>query len=549
MDQRTVLAIGLSFALLMAYQVFLSVYYPTPEQGTEIILQDDGSPVEGGVDSDVVVGKGATGPVLETDGAKPQPVAQPVVYDPGPTASFENSLVSGQISLNGGQLIDLRFFKHLTEMGENGEPIQYLNGSGPQQFFSESGFLSTPGLKMPGRDTNWQLAKGSGNLDEGEILLVWDNGAGLQFEKRLEFNRDSYLMTITDRVVNHTGEEIPVYHFAQLVRIRPEVSPDQAMAIADFEGPIGYLDGVRVLNAYDDIITQDYSQKAMEGWAGFSDKFFLAAMIPGPEAKERKYYFDYDAPSYRVGVVSPKKSLKSDSDLVSSLQYFIGPKEIRTLEAQNLNLERAIDYGWFHFLAVPLVQILLFFNDFFHNYGVAIIFLTILIKLLFFPLANKSYHSMAAMKKLQPKVEELRKNYKDDKQRMNQEMMKLYQDNKVNPLGGCLPIAVQIPVFFALYKVLFLSIEMRHTPFFLWVQDLSVQDPYYVLPVLMGISMFIQSRMNPAPADPVQAKVMMLLPVVFTIFFLTFPSGLVLYWLVNNTLSILQQGYIMKKTA
>jgi len=290
--------------------------------------------------------------------------------------------------------------------------------------------------------------------------------------------------------------------------------------------------------------------RAKEGWTGISDKYFLAAMIPttvGADEGARKYYYDYDAPAVRVGAMDAKISLSPGAQQQSLTHVYVGPKEIHTLADLNLDMDRAIDYGWFHFLARPLVEVLLYFHGLVGNLGVAIILITVIIKAILFPLADKSYRSMNAMKKLQPEIESLKKKYGDDKQRMNQEMMGLYQKNKVNPLGGCLPIVVQIPVFFALYKVLYLSIEMRHAPFYGWIEDLSAMAPYCVLPVLMGASMFIQQKMSPAPADPMQAKIMMMLPVVFTVLFFSFPAGLVIYWVVNNVLSIAQQGYIYKQ--
>ncbi|OSM00464.1 putative protein translocase subunit yidC [Magnetofaba australis IT-1] len=384
------------------------------------------------------------------------------------------------------------------------------------------------------------------------LTLQWRNGQNVTFEKQITIPKQGYRITVEDRVFNKGDKPLSFYHFAQFKRVPHTLQTEGGPVSMDFEGPMAYLDNERQQHEYDDLREgQDARHAAKVGWGGFSDKYFLAAILPGamPEGQTQRFYFDYDAPTFRTGVVSPASQVAAGGAFVKKYDLYIGPKEIRTLEAEGDNLERAIDYGWFHFLAVPLVDTLLFFNDYLSNYGLAIILLTVLIKLAFFPLANKSYRSMNAMKKLQPKIEDLKKLYGSDKQRLNQEMMKLYQEHKVNPLGGCLPILVQIPVFFALYKTLFLSIEMRHAPFALWIHDLSAMDPYYVLPLLMGASMFLQSRLNPAPADPIQAKIMMFLPVIFTVMFLSFPSGLVLYWFVNNVLSIAQQWYIMKKYA
>ncbi len=403
-------------------------------------------------------------------------------------------------------------------------------------------------MRAPNRETVWNAAS-EVNLDgPGELRMTWNNDQGVTYEKIYAFSADSYLFTVTDRVLNNSGKPVDIYHFAQLVRVQPTAPEgEQALAIADFEGPMGFLDDSRVQHPYEDLKQADQRQSATSGWVGISDKFFLAALIPPSDGKSKDYYFDYDAPAHRSGTVSHKQTVAPGGEAVVNTRMYIGPKEVWTLESHNLELQRAIDYGWFHFLAEPIVQLLLFMNGMVNNYGISIILLTVGIKILLFPLANKSYISMNAMKKLQPKIEELKLKHGDDKKALNEDMMKLYQTNKVNPLGGCLPMLVQIPVFFALYKVLFLSVEMRHAPFMLWIDDLSVMDPYYVLPILMGASMFYQSKLNPTPADPVQAKIMMFLPLIFTFMFMTFPAGLVLYWLVNNVLSIAQQSYIMKK--
>lgn len=550
MDRRTVLAVSLSFILLMAYQTYMDMYYP-PIEVHEAIESESKNPQDPKLASDVAgirVGKGKAGPVIEVAENPTIKFLNPASQtDTGRLIPFQNQLTRGNISQTGAQIVDLEFLKHLDELPPDGDPIHYLQRKGAELFFGESGFLATPDIKTPNRKTVWTI-QGESTLDKGgSVVLVWDNGSDLLFEKTITFQQESYLFNIKDRVINQSPKQSSLYHFAQLVRTQPEEEEGQAMAIADYQGPMGYLDGIRVQHSYEDILAKDQHQDASSGWAGFSDKFFLAALIPQDTKGKKKFYFDNDLPTFRVGLVSAKLTLEAGSEASFTSQLFIGPKEIRNLEAQGLALERAIDYGWFHFLAVPLVKMLLFFNDFFHNYGVAIIFLTIAIKMLFYPLANKSYKSMNAMKKLQPKIEELKKLYGKDKVQLNQEMMKLYQTHKVNPLGGCLPIVIQIPVFFALYKVLFLSIEMRHADFFLWINDLSIKDPFYVLPVLMGISMFYQSKLNPAPADPTQAKIMMFLPVIFTVMFLTFPAGLVLYWLINNVLSIAQQTYIKNK--
>ncbi|MBF8273503.1 MAG: protein translocase subunit yidC [Magnetococcales bacterium] len=548
MDQKTVLAIVLSLLLVVAYQSVMEVYFPPPEMAIDSTIQTENQSVSSqGNSQEKIAVPDQMAPVPVAASPTVLPEAMPGQQDDAnePFVPFKTGLVDGKISLKGASFSDLRFLKHLTHLPPDNQPIRYFNRHGRDFFFNESGFLSTQ-IQTPNRNTVWNLAKPGPNSPPNSIHLFWDNGQGLLFEKQISIEDKTYLFSVEDRVVNNTDNPIGVNHYSHFIRIEPAAEGQQAMAVADFQGPMGFLDGQRIQHPYEDLRKGDVHDSASTGWAGFSDKYFLAALVT-TDTQKKRFYFDFDSPSHRVGTVSEKQSIAPKSQFSHTLLLYIGPKEIKTLEHVGHDLERSIDYGWFHFLAVPLVELLLIFYAFLHNFGLAIIFLTVVIKALFFPLANKSYRSMNDMKKLQPKVEELRKQFLDDKQRMNQEMMKLYQDNKVNPLGGCLPIVVQIPVFFALYKVLLLSVEMRHAPLFLWIQDLSDKDPYYVLPVLMGLSMFVQSKLNPAPADPIQAKIMMFLPLIFTFLFLSFPSGLVLYWLVNNILSIIQQSYIIKK--
>ncbi|MBF0162278.1 MAG: membrane protein insertase YidC [Magnetococcales bacterium] len=561
MDRRTTLALSLSFLLLMIYQTYVELYVVTPpvavEQGSGAGDGKTAEPTPNAAKTatpsapDAQVGKGNDLQLAKVQPPTPPAGEAAVEVREESLLPFDNGVFSGHIALTGAQLVDLSFLKHLDKLAPEGKPIAFLQrgmqGKGAELFFGESGFLATPDIQTPGRKTRWVAKNREGVQGAGLLELSWKNSEGLQFEKSFTFAADSYLLVVRDRVINRTAKAVPLYAFAQFVRTEPALDAGQAMAPADFQGPMGYLDKTRVQHTYETLRKADQHMDAHAGWVGFSDKYFLAALLPAATDKLKKYYFDFDPPMYRVGSVSKQHTVEPGQEVSFETRLFVGPKEIRSLEKQELTLERAIDYGWLHFIAVPLVDLLLFFNDFLHNYGLAIICLTLLVKALFYPLADKSYRSMNAMKKLQPKMEELRKLYGHDKARMNQEMMQLYQSNKVNPLGGCLPILVQIPVFFALYQVLYLSVEMRHAPFFLWIQDLSVQDPYYVLPLLMGLSMLAQTAMNPAPADPIQAKVMWFLPVIFTFMFLTFPAGLVLYWLVNNILSIAQQGYIMKK--
>lgn len=536
MEQRTTLALILSFLVIMLYQVYLSIFLP-PEE--EPAAQTTTAPAQ------TAPAPAGSPPVAAVDSpAAPAVAAAPVMQDQGKLLSFASPLLEGKVSTQGGRLVGINFAKYKDHLGEDGKPVRFLQ-SNPEHFFvGEAGFISLPGIQAPTRETIWQPAPFQGKEGESGLSLTWNNGAGLTFEKSYILKNDSYLVTVRDRVVNSNAQPSPLYRFQQLLRVAPQNEGD----MYDFQGPTAFLDKTRLQMAYDDIKAKEFSQQAKAGWAGFSDKYFLAVIIPPADGQRmHKFYFDYDAPTHRIGAVSQQLTVPAKGELESVEQWYIGPKALKTLEALNLELERSIDYGWFHFLAIPLMEMMLFFNNVLGNYALAIILLTVIVKLLFYPLADKSYRSMEAMKQLQPKVEQIRQTYGHDKQLLNQEIMRLYQENKVNPLGGCLPMLIQIPVFFALYKVLFLSIEMRHAPLGGWILDLSAQDPFYILPIVMGISMYYQTKLNPTPADPMQAKVMQFLPIIFTFMFLTFPSGLVLYWLVNNLLSIAQQMRIAKK--
>ncbi len=285
-------------------------------------------------------------------------------------------------------------------------------------------------------------------------------------------------------------------------------------------------------------------------WGGFESKYFIASLIPqNPSLTSFRMSKD-NSNLVAVSLKGPKNVIPPGQPGVFSYSLYLGPKDYTLLKAQNVGLENAIDFGdWLKWLAMPLLIALKFLYGYVHNYGVAIIILTILIKVIFWPLGNKSYKSMKEMQKLQPKMAALREKYKDDKTKLSQESMALYKTHKVNPLGGCLPMIVQIPVFFGLYKALLYAIELRHSPFFWWIQDLSAKDPYYITPIVMGATMFIQQKMTPTGADPMQAKIMLFMPIIFTFMFLNFPSGLVIYWLFNNVISIGQQVYINRQTA
>lgn len=348
-------------------------------------------------------------------------------------------------------------------------------------------------------------------------------------------------------VVDHIAQGASLQLYRQVVERYPD---KEASTFQEFVGPLGLIskagtDSKTLVEVdYTDLDDQGQRLLGIGGWTGITSRYFMAAII-GQSDNEYRYYFKGDGRTYQAGMVSDAEV--NGQDGVFKASYYMGPKSIPVMEQLGVGLERSVDFGWFAAIAKPMHGGLLWlYDNVVGNYGWCIILLVIGIKILFFYPTQKSYESMAGMRKLQPEMERLKKRYGDDRQKMGQEVMALYKKNKVNPLSGCLPILIQIPVFFALYKTLLMSIEMRHSPFIGWIHDMSVQDPYFILPVVMGASMFIQQKLNPQPTDPIQAKVMQFLPPLFTILFLFFPAGLVLYWVVNNTLSIIQQWYVLK---
>ena len=403
------------------------------------------------------------------------------------------------------------------------------------------------------------------------VTLSWDNGQGLVFAKTFEVD-ENFMFTITQKVKNTSGENVSLYPYGLISRTDTPVTLGFYIL---HEGPLGVFDGTLKEVDYDELQEEHrINQATTGGWLGITDKYWLVALAPNRATQvntnfiyanvkgQNKYQADYLGAEH---VLAPGGSAEVSSNL------FAGAKIVELLDAYTTTygiarFDLAVDFGWFYFLTKPIFYALNFFNRIFGNFGLAILALTVIFRLLMYPLANKSFRSMNAMKKLHPKITELRDQFGEDKARMNQEMMALYKREKINPAAGCLPMLVQIPIFFSLYKVLFVSIEMRQAPFYGWITDLSAPAPTSlfnlfgllpfdvpiflqigVWPLLMGITMYLQQKLNPPPADPVQAKIFMFLPFVFTILLASFPAGLVIYWVWNNVLSIAQQWFLMKK--
>jgi YidC/Oxa1 family membrane protein insertase len=433
------------------------------------------------------------------------------------------------------------------------QPLTLLEPDAKHYFVTQSGLL---GEGLPSHKTAYESDQRAYTLRDGQdvldVRLKARDANGVEVTKTYRFHRGSYLIDVAYEVTNKSDKPVAPHAYFQFLRDgnAPSEAAAQTSAFAGvttFTGPAIYTDESKFAKIdFGDIAKgkQVHVKKAKDGWIGIVQHYFVSAWLPKPGG-EREYFTNRVSDNlYTAGVVVPVGTIAPGASASVDVPLYIGPQETDKLEKLAPGLNLVVDYGWLYILAAPLFAILKFIHGLVGNWGWAIVILTILIKLVFYPLNAKAGRSMAQMKVLAPKMEKLKQLYGEDRQKLNTAMMELYKTEKINPLGGCLPIVVQIPVFIALYWVLLASIELRHAPWLGWIHDLSAPDPYFVLPVIYAISMFVQTKLNPQPADPVQAKVMMFMPVMFSIFFLFFPAGLVLYWVVQNLLSILQQWHI-----
>jgi YidC/Oxa1 family membrane protein insertase len=481
---------------------------------------------------------------------------------------FENQSIVGSISLKGATIDDLTFKEYNVSL-DNNEKIKLLAPRNAQDgYYIESGFITTDkNIDIPNAESVWSISGNSKLTDQSPIKLSWSNSQGITFEKKISLD-NKFLFTIKQKVINSSDKAYDFYSYGQIIRNKiPEISNFYIL----HEGLLATLDDELVEEDYDDIQEAKFSRTSQKGWLGISDKFWITSLIP-PSGKEFKTTFDYKN-KFRANFVTTEPiELRKNSSIEEKMQVIVAAKRVEIIDgyAESLNIDKfdlAIDWGVLYFITKPLFHGIDYFFKLLGNYGLAIIAITFCIRLAFFPLANFSFKSMAKMKALQPEMARLKDLHKNDKTKLQQEMMALYKKEKVNPMSGCLPILVQIPVFFALYKVLFVTIEMRQMPFFGWIQDLSERDPTSLFnlfgllpydvpsflmigawPIAMGVSMFIQQKLNPAPTDPMQAKIFMFFPLFLTVILDPFPAGLVIYWTVNNILTMAQQVFIMKRT-
>ena len=500
-----------------------------------------------------------------TQGAIPTPSARGEAAAPAPTGRTEvpatatapadgprdrlrvsTDLMRAEIDTLGGEISYLEFSQQKDAREENRNFVLF----GPEHRYSaQSGLIGAglPNHRTPfrARAKEFTLAQGQDKL---EVRLEAGSPQGIKVAKILTFHRASYRIDVTEEIVNGTSTALSTDAYFQLTRDGKAAGGDPYMT-QTYTGAAVYTEREKFQKVtFDDIAKGKvaYPKTSDNGWIAMVQHYFVAALLPSEKTQREFYTRKLDGDLFAIGVIVPVGPIAPGATARVDVPLYAGPQDQDHLQSVAPGLQLVVDYGWLTVIAAPLFWVLKVFHGWMGNWGLAIILLTVTIKLIFFPLSAASYRSMAKMKLVTPRLMKLREQYGDDKMKMNQAMMDLYKTEKINPLGGCLPIVVQIPVFIALYWVLFESVELRHAPFYLWIKDLSAPDPWYVLPTLMMASMIIQTRMNPTPPDPVQAKVMMVMPLVFGVMFYFFPSGLVLYWFVNNILSILQQWQITR---
>ena len=480
---------------------------------------------------------------------------------------FENGSVVGSISLKGAAIDDLTFKEYNAELNSD-EKVTLLSPRNiTDGYLIESGFVSNnKNIDVPNASSIWKVEGNKKLTNNNPIKLVWNNSQGIIFEKHINLD-DNFLFTIKQKIINSTNKTYDFYSYGQIIRNKiPEISNFYIL----HEGMIADLDDELIEEDYDDIQEKKFTQIAQKGWFGISDKFWISSIIP-PRGKEFKTTFDYKN-KFRANFISTESlEVTPKGSIEEVMQIIVAAKRVNIIDgyAESLNIKKfdlVIDWGFMYFITKPLFFAIDFLFKVFGNYGIAIILITLCIRLAFFPLANFSFKSMGKMKLLAPEMARLKEIHKDDKMKLQQAMMALYKKEKVNPMSGCLPILVQIPVFFALYKVLFVTIEMRHMPFYGWIHDLSDRDPTSVFnvfgllpwdppsflligvwPIIMGITMFIQQKLNPTPPDPIQAKIFMFFPVFLTVILAPFPAGLVIYWSFNNIFTMIQQYIVQRK--
>ena len=561
MDLRNVVfAIALSFAVLFGW----SVIFETPQiEEQKRLEQTQGSEKTDNKNTD------APSPNVNIEKEKVLNISRDDAIKSVKRVNFENENVKGSISLKGFLIDDILFKKYNTEVNSD-EKVKYLNPSETNDgYFVETGWAASniTNTPLPTKNSIWKVV-GNNKLSVGNpVTAEWNNKSGLTFRKKIELD-EKFLFKVTQEVQNNSSQRVELYPYAQITRNQ---DPDVVDFYILHEGFIGVFDEDLQEEGYDDVKEKKKEYSAGEGWLGITDKYWLTALVP-EKNQPFKGEFTYKN-GFKANYIQNKPVVIQPSGSgISESKIFIAAKEVKVIdgyaETEGINkFDLTIDWGWFYFFTKPLFFIMNYLFELTKNFGIAIVLVTAAVRLLFFPLANYSFRSMAKMKILQPELLRLKELHKEDKVKLQQEMMALYKREKVNPLSGCLPILIQIPFFFAIYKMLFISLEMRHQPFFGWIKDLSAQDPTSIFnffglipwdppsfliigawPIMMGATMYLQQKLNPTPPDPIQAKIFMFFPLFLTIILAPFPSGLVVYWTINNILTIAQQWVIYRST-
>ena len=473
---------------------------------------------------------------------------QPVRQAAGKTIYVKTDMLEAEISTIGGDINRLALLKHPDGQDKNKPLVLFHRGAGTHNYVAQSGLL---GAGLPNHNSTFVSEQDryvlSGNAEQVQVRLNAESDSALKVVKVITFHKGSYLVDVAYELENTGQQAATASSYFQLVRDSAALA-GSSMFLPTYVGAAVYTDKEKFQKVEFPEIEKgkiDYPKQADDGWIGVLQQYFVAIWLPKEKTNREYFTRKLDGDSYSVGVILPEQAINPGQKVLMGTALYAGPAQ-SDLDRIAPGLGLTVDYGWLTVLSAPLFWVMALFNDWTHNWGIAIILLTVLIKLLFFPLSAASYRSMAKMRVVAPKLEKIKQQCGSDREKLNRAMMELYKTEKINPLGGCLPVVVQIPVFIALYWAILASVELRYAPFFGWITDLSAADPYYILPLIMGASMIIQMRLNPKPADPMQARIMQIMPIAFSVIFFFFPAGLVLYSIVNNILSIGQQWYITR---
>jgi len=590
-NRNYIVAIALSIAVLLGWQYFVAGPRYEAERQRRLVetaqqVVAPAAPTAPGAPAPATPAPVGAGPTAAPSPAGPLgsaavaagPLGREQALAAAPRIKIDTPVLTGSIDLVGGRIDDLGLKKYRETVDPKSPAIELLSPAGGKDpYFADFGWLSDAGtpVKVPGPETRWSQ-KGAGTLGIGApVTLTWDNGEGFTFERTIAVD-DRYMFEITDKVMNASGRATTLYPYSVLTR---EGTPTTAGYYVLHEGAIGVFgdDGLKEIGYKDLKEKQKVEPNKVAGaWIGFVDKYWATALVPDKTVKVQPRFAATPAAAgrpdtYQTFMLADGLPVAAGATITSTTHFFAGAKEVATVDgyAAKLGIERfdrLIDWGWFYWLTKPLFFLIDILNKWVGNFGIAILIVTVLVKAVFYPLANKSYDSMSKMKKVQPEMKELQERFKEDRAAQQQALMELYRREKINPLAGCLPILIQIPVFFSLYKVLFVTIEMRQAPFYGWIHDLAAPDPTSVFnlfglipftppsmlmvgiwPLIMGVTMFVQMKLNPPPPDPTQKMLFDWMPVIFTFMLANMPAGLVIYWTWNNFLSIAQQAFIMSK--